>query len=102
MKWFERHLNWTAVFSWLASYPLFIMFIALGAFLIDPYIINLKGIAEDVYIRLSLLIAAGLPLFVSGWALRRKSRRLWWLLILFVPFGAIIFLCLKNQSQNLG
>ena len=101
MNWFERHLNYTVLLSWLAIYPLLIVFVAFGAFVLEPYI--LEEPIPDAFLSLFLIIfGLALPLFVSGWALRRKNRRLWWLLILFVPYvGGIIFLCLKNNSQNL-
>ena len=38
---------------------------------------------------------------IWGWALRRKNRSLWWLLLgIFVPFGFIVLLCLENKSES--
>ena len=98
MNWFQRHLNYIVVLSWLAAYLLFIMLIAFGAFVLEPYM-NLAGIAEDVFLWLVLITFVALPLIVAGWELRRKGRSLWWLLIFFVPFGWIVFLCLENRTD---
>ena len=36
---------------------------------------------------------------IDGWVLRRKSRNLWNLLWLIIPFGWIVFLFLENKSS---
>lgn len=36
---------------------------------------------------------------IYGWILKQKKRTLWWLFILFVPFGWIVFLSLENRSE---
>jgi hypothetical protein len=98
MNWFQRHLNYTVVLSWLASELLFVILLAFGAFVLDPFI-EPGGIADYLSVALVLILCIALPLLVSGWALRRKKRSLWWLLILFVPFGWIVFLCLENKGE---
>ena len=100
MNWFERHLNWSAVLSWLASYPItFVAGYILGLIVIgvDPYMSDeaLEGLAYLV----GIVVALAWILPTNGWILKRKSRSLWWLLILFVPVGWTIFLCLENRSE---
>ena len=100
MNWFQRHLNYTVLLSWVALYPLFIMFIFVFGFVLEPYIKIPDSIAYVLIWLLLIIFGLALPLFVSGWALRRKNRRLWWLLIIFVPYvGGIVFLCLENRSE---
>jgi len=100
MNWFERHLNTTVLLSWLASFLLFIMLIAFGAFVLEPYI-SPGGLADYVSAWVVMLIFVASPLFVEGWFLRKKNRSLWWLLMLyFVPFGVIVFFCLKDRSEQ--
>lgn len=99
MNWFQRHLNWTAVLTWVALYPInFLAGVIVGLVIVsvDPYI------SDEALEALGYLagIAASLVwiLPTNGWILRKKARGLWWLLVLFVPFGLIVFLCLENKS----
>lgn len=68
--WFQRHLNWTWVFAYLVWIPL-----------------NASSNAGLT------IIGAVLLLFVSGWVIKRKGRRLWW--ILLVPVFSPLWL--KNR-----
>jgi len=96
MKWFKIHLNWTVIFAWGAAELLLIPFIAFMAFVIEPHMPEAVTNVIAWLVLAIILIAS--PLFVSGWALRRKDRNLWWLLILFVPFGVIVSLCLESRG----
>lgn len=71
MNWFQRHLNWTWVLAYLIWFVL--------------------NASESVVVE---VVAAVFLLIVSGWVIRRKGRRLWWLLLswLFSP------LWLKNKT----
>jgi hypothetical protein len=101
MNWFQRHLNYTVLLSWNAFYPIFTMFLFIFGFVLEPYLEIPDSFA---YVLVGLLVVTfglALPLLVSGWALRRKNRRLWWLLMIFVPMvGGIVLLCLENRSKN--
>ncbi len=100
MNWFERRLNTTVLLSWLASYLLFFVLIAFGAFVLDPYI-SPGGLADNVSMWVVFLVLVALPLPVEWWFLRKKNRSLWWLLMLyFVPFGTIVFFHLKDRSEQ--
>jgi len=57
MNWFRRHLNWTYVLSYLLWFVL-----SSGS--------EVAG-----------LVAAVFWLIVSGWIIKQKGRRLWWLLL---------------------
>jgi uncharacterized membrane protein YeaQ/YmgE (transglycosylase-associated protein family) len=91
-SWFERHLNWTMVLGFVGAYAG--AFVAgLVAVLVDPYV------SGDVLYIIGLIVGLSVLVPVWGWALRRKSRSLWWLpLGLFVPFGFIALLVLENKS----
>lgn len=92
-NWFERHLNWTLVLGAFAIYlaEVFIVFL-----------IVLIGISADMPVRLIDIIFVILYLVLTsihvGWYLRRKKRRLWWILLWFVPVGWIVLLCLTNKN----
>lgn len=80
VNWFQRHVNWTTM-----------LFILPGLFLM--------GIS-NAYSQVGLyFIGLAMCLPVLIWALKEKKRSLWWILILFVPFGWIVFLCLENRSE---
>ena len=100
MNWFEKRMNTTVLLSWLASYLLFLILIAFGAFVLDPYI-SPGGLAENVLMWVFLLILVTSPVPVEWWFLKGKSRSPWWLLVLYlVPFGVIIFFNLKDRSEQ--
>lgn len=90
-NWFERHLNWTMVLAGVGVYVVnFTIYISYR---------ELVG-GELVGIGYPIVDVAILAL-VWGWTLRKKNRSLWWLpLGLFVPFGFIVLLCLKNKSPT--
>lgn len=96
MSWFERHLNWTMVLGFVGTY--LASFVA--GFMIavaDP------TVSDDVLFVIGIIVSLAVLIPVWGWALRRKGRSLWWLLLgLFVPFGFIGLLCLENRSQTLA
>ena len=92
MNWFRRHLNWVAVLSWVALYPLGYI---TGALIlsISPYM------STGVYYSIVYIVAALWLFGIDGWVLREKDRSLWNLLWPIVPFGWIVFLNLENRSS---
>ena len=88
MKWFRKHLNWTFVFSVLAWLPIYFTIGLFTGFQID----------EDLAAALAYLIDLILIIFVTGWVVKQKGRALWWILMLFVPFGPLVILCLENRN----
>ena len=92
MNWFRRHLNWVAVLSWVALYPLGYI---TGALIlsISPYM------STGVYYSIAYIIVALWLFGIDGWVLRKKNRSLWNLLWLVIPFGWIVFLGLENRSD---
>ena len=93
-SWFQRHLNWTMVLVFL------------GALLIN-FVVGLIVTSANPFVHYSDLEALGFVIGLAilipgwGWALKKKNRSLWWLLMgLFVPFGFIVLLCLENKSES--
>ncbi len=76
MNWFRRHLNWT----WVLAYLLW-------------FVLNA---GEGVIAQLLTLVAAIFWLVISGWVIKQKGRRLWWLLLSWV--GSPLWL--KNKSYR--
>jgi len=101
MSWFERHLNWTVVLSWIAAWMFSYIFgwtWGWGSAQISPVIRD--GVLGEWTGLVGLAGASLIVLFATGWALRKKNRsllHLLWYLLTWV--GAIILLCLKNQSE---
>lgn len=120
MNWFQRHLNWTVILSFLV-YCLIINVIIL--FRISPeeplmtsigdmrYLLGVLAVSTAIplvvtslghfYFLYDFLIPAILFLIVCGWVLHQKNRSLWWLsLPFFIPLGWIAVLCLRSSSRN--
>ena len=114
MNWFERHLNWTVALV-SAAYYLATTIIAIA---LMPAV-NSTGDALGFLLFVStlpafLLVNMGEPLisltggFLIGflvvsvcyWVLHQKSRSLWWLLLLLIPFGLVVPLLLENRSEK--
>ncbi len=87
VNWFQRHLNWTVVLTFMSAY---------GLLLITALITGFNGIS---WISIPIYYAA--VFVVAGWSLKRKNRSLWWLFIFLVPFGWIVFLCIENRRHLL-
>ena len=88
-NWFERHLNWAMVLTWL-SMLLVIYLIGIFIALIDP------SFTEAAAEGLGYILGFILPLPVAVWVLKKKKRSLWWLLISGSPF----FLLITNKSHT--
>ena len=87
MNWFRSHLNWTII-----------LFIALDAIVVVA--IQLIGYTNDSVLMNIIVVVLGIAsFFVYGWVLRRKNRRLWWLLFNLTGIGWIVFLALGNKMR---
>jgi hypothetical protein len=91
-NWFEKHLNWVAVFSYIGLYPLGY---AIGWLIVSIY----PYMSTELYYAIVYIIAAIWLFCICGWVLRKKRRSLWNLLWLIIPFGWIVFLCLSNKAD---
>jgi len=80
MNWFQRHLNWTWVLSYLLMFVGAFMFGFLMG-LADP------NVSEDAVGVVAQIFGSIFMLVVSGWVIKQKGRSLWWLLLsgLFSP-----------------
>ena len=122
MNWLERHLNWVIILGFWAQCLIIIMIgslihgeqpvyapiseivveymlgiWALGIFI--PVLIAAPLAAmEFAYYMVYFLAPIALFLFICGWVLSQKKRKLWWLLLpCFIPLSWLVFLFLKNR-----
>ena len=87
MNWLRSHLNWTII-----------LFIALDAIVVVT--IQLMGYTNDsVLMNITVAVLGIASFFVYGWVLRRKNRRMWWLLLNLTGVGWIVFLALGNKTR---
>ncbi len=105
LNWFQRHLNLTWIIANIAVVPVFII---LGNILLfitgnpPALLITDDGVDYPFYITiLPYLLGFVSTFIVGGWVLVRKARSLGWLLVLFTGIGFIIFLCLRNKSNEI-
>lgn len=94
-NWFARHLNWTALLTWLIWLPIYLVVVPLVgsaiASLIKPYITWQAVLVVQLATLVPFLVWI-LP--TNIWILRRKDRSLWWLLL--APLSTI---GLENRSK---
>lgn len=97
MSWFHKHLHWTVILVWLATFPAgFIAGFVFGT--LDPDAIYYS---DEAWTGVGLL--AALPVVAGGWGwvLRQKNRSLWWLLLaMLVPFGFLCMFGLENRNPS--
>ena len=90
MNWFERHLNWTWVLSWL-----------LLMFVIAPIVAVILDIdafeAGRISGRIGLFVVI-LP--VAAWVIRHKGRSLTWLLLFWI--ASPLWLVNKRRSLEIS
>ena len=92
MNWFNRHLNW--------AFLLFLAGILVVLFIVDiPVILSNSDNVQYILALVNLPVFLASVLAATVWILRGKRRRLWWLLMLLIPYGWIIYLLLENRSQ---
>jgi len=73
-SWFQRHIDWTVALTFLLPN---ILAIVLGSL-----------VSEELAYGIALL-GSLLLMLVTGWALKQVQRKLWWLLLFFVPLGLL-------------
>jgi len=88
-NWFERHLNWTMVLTWVGLFPI-VFLLAFMIALADP------TLSEGTVEAIGAVIGLVVPIPVACWVLRKKKRSMWWLLICHSAF----FLLLSNKSSS--
>ena len=115
-NWFELHLNWTMGIAWIILALVAILFFVLLGIQAYAYIYGyyigyisedqlyelIGGLVITVYVFLAVLyILLMITIVLESWYLIKKDRSLWWLLMAnLVPFGFIVFICLKNRSRQ--
>ena len=101
LSWFEKHLNWAVALGWLAASTVFFLMLMIGLSNIRPSLSSsfYKELRETVY-GASTVIYLGIITGAWVWALKKKHRSLWWLLLgIFVPFGWVVLMLLENRSE---
>ena len=102
MSWFKKHLNLTLVLSWIVAGAFFGIFggnFSWGPVVVGP-IISSEAFGGWTGV-IGLVGVLVIILFMTGWYLKKKNRsalNYFWYLLFWI--GAIILLCLRNQSEN--
>lgn len=87
LSWFRRHLNLTMIMAYILAVPALLIGAATGS--------------DDALVVMVFIAFAAIAI-VWGWALRRKNRSLWWILLFLwlQIFGLLIFFYLENRNQT--
>ena len=87
MNWFQRHLNWTVVLTYLAM-PLVIFLIAwgVGTILEPRYGLSVSGAFAYSLFTIGLIVA----LCISMWILKQKGRNAIWVIPAYI-IGVVAF-----------
>ena len=100
-NWFERHLNWTAVLTWIALYPIgYLIGIIIRRIVPSANFLMDEDTFFIVIMIIGFMVTTGWLLPTNGWILKKKNRSFWHLLWPFLPFGWIVFLMLENRSTQ--
>lgn len=78
MSWFERHLNWTLALACVVTTA-------------AVFATRLAWSSQTGH-WMTVILAYVIPLIPCAWVIRRKSRSLWWLPAVWVPFVWWLFL----------
>jgi len=89
MNWFQRHLNWT----WVLSYLLMLV----GAFVFGLLMFSADpNVSEDAVGGAAQIFGGIFMLVVSGWVIKQKGSALWWILL----SGVFSPLWLENRKMK--
>jgi uncharacterized membrane protein YeaQ/YmgE (transglycosylase-associated protein family) len=93
VNWFERHLNWTLILSWIICIPIYGALGSVVVYRIEPGGGVVSGIVGVIFL--------GLFLWTAVWVVKQKNQSLLWLFILILPIlGVILLLVLDNRQQR--
>ncbi len=96
-SWFERHLNWTTVLTWVGAVIIsFVAGFVVGVTMYGSDIVRTETVAAFA----GYIAALAWLLVTNGWVLRKKGRSEWHLLLLLVPLGFLFLLAVENKTQT--
>ncbi len=95
-SWFERHLNWTTVLTWVGAVIIsFVAGFVAGVTMYGSDIVRTETVAAFA----GYIAALAWLLVTNGWVLRKKGRSEWHLLLLLVPLGFLFLLAVENKTR---
>jgi hypothetical protein len=95
VNWFERHLNWTLIISWIICMPIYGALGSVVVYDIEPSGGVVSGIISVIFL--------GLFLWTAVWVVKQRNQSLLWLSILILPIlGVILLMVLDNNKQRQG
>jgi len=91
-NWFQRHPNTVMFLSWL------VLSILMGSLFGILRSSAMEWDTQNQILVAPCIIIPILYIAVTGWGLRQKGWGFWWTLLLPVPLGWIVILCLVNKQ----
>ncbi len=90
-SWFEKHLNWTMVITWLGTLAICSIVGLFIGFIYPTWAVSNMGTINA----LGFILQVSIPIPIVIWVLKKKNRSLWWLLISWTLF----FLLITNRNS---
>jgi hypothetical protein len=94
-SWFNRHLNWTMILTWVILVP-FSLFLANGGKLT----VSFDTFTEHLFMSVIALVLIAIFVLIIMWAIKQKGRSVFHVFWILAPFGFIVLLLLKNLSMD--
>lgn len=95
--WFERHLHWTYVLSWVLAFVIALVFGFMWG-MIDP--VGVMNATQGTFDMIGYLIALLIITPAALWVLHRKNRSWCWVFLQFVPIAWISIFILENKREQ--
>jgi hypothetical protein len=95
-NWFNRHLNWTMILTWVILVPISLFLANEGKLTVSFHTFTGNMIMSVIA---SVLIVVFI--LITMWTIKQKGRSVFHIFWILAPFGFIVLLLLKNVTMDI-